>query len=383
MAELRPYNPTLRERTKQTIAGALTNLGMDNYMAQKTARGITGTTRPDLNMAEASGVLEFTPVGLAFGLDESARGLKTAQTPLDYAIEGTIGAVTLGESVAKALPFTAQTIKFLRNLKSKNKSIAEEIVDDQKRKTLKTMGKGALATVAAEPLIGALGNVPKSTVAKKVAKKVPELSKLKSFKTALNNLFIGEGKQFASLFTKKELKDRDINPNNITDEDFKELGKEYLEDGTFLMNDAELMSMDSVNIEKWLNDEIPLEAIDQGKYPFTSTILAELQNKYKLSKPDIKKYLTKEEIIGSLDEVGSLEIPDFGGGVIGGRMGNKQFIGHIRDSSQIDLAIEQFKKDNPQFANNKFSVIDTDSSGKKLPQAQVWIDDMPPEDLTE
>ena len=179
MAELRPYNPTLRERTKQYIAGALTNLGMDNYMAQKTARGFTGSTRPDLNMAEASGVLEFTPVGLAFGLDESVRGLKTAQTPLDYAIEGTIGAVTLGESVAKAFPFTQQTIKFLRSLKSKNKSIADEIVDEQKRGTLKTMGKGALATVAAEPLIGALGNVPKAKVAKEIpfttVKKIDEV----------------------------------------------------------------------------------------------------------------------------------------------------------------------------------------------------------------
>ena len=66
MAELRPYNPSLRERTKQNIAGALTNLGMDNYMAQKTYRGFTGSTRPDLNMAEASGVLEFTPVWTCF-----------------------------------------------------------------------------------------------------------------------------------------------------------------------------------------------------------------------------------------------------------------------------------------------------------------------------
>ena len=187
MAELRPYNPTLRERTKQYIAGALTNLGMDNYRAQKTARGFTGSTRPDLNMAEASGVLEFTPVGLAFGLDESYRGLQSAQTPVDYAIEGTIGAVTLGEAVAKAYPFTAQTIKFLRSLKSKNKSIAEEIVDDQKRETLKTMGKGALATVAAEPLIGALGNVPKSTVAKKVVKSIPkDAFKIPLFNQAMN-----------------------------------------------------------------------------------------------------------------------------------------------------------------------------------------------------
>ena len=53
--------------------------------------------------------------------------------------------VTLGESVAKAFPFTAQMVKFLRNLKSKNKSIAQEIVEEQ-----------------AEPLIGALGNVSKT-----------------------------------------------------------------------------------------------------------------------------------------------------------------------------------------------------------------------------
>ena len=45
MAELRPYNPSLRERTKQNIAGALTNLGIDNYMARATARGFTGSTQ--------------------------------------------------------------------------------------------------------------------------------------------------------------------------------------------------------------------------------------------------------------------------------------------------------------------------------------------------
>ena len=74
-----------------------------------------------------------------------ARGLKEARTPLDYAIEGFDWYSYVGESVAKAFPFTAQMVKFLRNLKSKNKSIAQEIVEEQ-----------------AEPLIGALGSVSKT-----------------------------------------------------------------------------------------------------------------------------------------------------------------------------------------------------------------------------
>ena len=53
-------------------------------------------------MAEASGVLEFLPVGLAFGLDESARGLKEARTSLDCLLKARLVHVTLGESVACA-----------------------------------------------------------------------------------------------------------------------------------------------------------------------------------------------------------------------------------------------------------------------------------------
>ena len=399
MAELRPYNPTLRERTKQYVAGALTNLGMDNYMAQKTARGFTGSTRPDLNMAEASGVLEFTPVGLAFGLDESARGLKTAQTPLDYAIEGTIGAVTLGESVAKAYPFTQQTIKFLRSLKSKNKSIADEIVDEQKRKTLKTMGKGALATVAAEPLIGALGNVPKSTVAKKVIKELPKSKfELPALINQLNNFKKLSTKENIDSYTvpdikemfdeaeisKDELKELGIDPDNFTREDLTndKVIENFINNESFnpdaFLNEQDLLDEIRPEISDYLSGKKQLNDLDKSEEG-AFNLIKSLTEDYNLDKDGISKYLNIP--IGKITKgkFDPLEIPEFGGG----RMGNKQFIGNIEDSSQIDLAIEQFKKDNPQFANNKFSVIDTDIDGKKLPQAQVWIDDMPPEDLTE
>ena len=53
MVELRPYNPTLRERTKQNIAGALTNLGMDNYMAQRLLEVLQDQQDQDLNMARS------------------------------------------------------------------------------------------------------------------------------------------------------------------------------------------------------------------------------------------------------------------------------------------------------------------------------------------
>ena len=170
MAELKPYNPSWREQTKQTIAGALTNLGMDNYRAQKIARGFTGSMRPDLNIAEGMGVLDFTPAGLLFAGNESIRGLRDAKSGLDYAIEIPIAALTFGEGVAKSYPVTKSLTNFLKNQarKFKSPSIADEIVDDQKRKTLKTLATVPAAAVATEPLIGALGNLPKGKVAKEM-----------------------------------------------------------------------------------------------------------------------------------------------------------------------------------------------------------------------
>ena len=105
-------------------------------------------------------------------MDESARGLKEARTPLDYAIEGTIGTVTLGELVAKAFPLYSTNGKILRNLKSKNKSIAQEIVEEQ-----------------AEPLIGALGNVSKTKSLQNLSPIIQEIISVDTPNT-VKNLFL-------------------------------------------------------------------------------------------------------------------------------------------------------------------------------------------------
>ena len=423
MAELKPYNPSWRESTKQYIAGALSNLGMDNYRAQKTARGFTGSMRPDLNIAESMGVLDFTPAGLVFAGDESVKGLKDAESALDYAIEVPIAALTFGEGLAKSYPVTKSLTNFLKKQarKFKSPSIADEIVNEQligsaspknkkelgalsnktidkdKRKTLKTLATVPVAAVAAtEPLIGALGNVPKGKVAKKVFKKLPK-SKFDipalinqvdeavelGFRENIDMIDDDEAVQFIKdLFYEKEMKKIGIDPKNITHEDLLNdevvhyLKREPVNPNAYI-DEQDLLEMMNDEISDYLSGKLDLDDLNQGASGAYNFIKS-LHDDYNLDKDGISKYL--DIPIGKIpkSEIYDLEIPPYGGG----RMGNKQFIGHIRDSSQIDLAIEQFKKDNPRFADNKFHVIDKDIDGN-ITDAEVWIEELYGDDFRE
>ena len=117
-AELRPYEPTLRDRTAQAIAGGLKNLGMSNYYAQDTARDLVGRPNADSIMGSL-GVLDFTPAGIVFGGDEAVQDYSVAEKPTDY-IAPTVG---LGFSVLEAYPLTKVITKpagnFLSSLMNK------------------------------------------------------------------------------------------------------------------------------------------------------------------------------------------------------------------------------------------------------------------------
>jgi len=115
--QLMPYEPTMREKTRQVITDFLTNtMGMNKFTARDTAEGITGSTSADPRNPLGIGVLDFTPVGLVFGGQEAGREFDKAESPTDY-IAPTVG---LGLSALEAFPATKAITKpaaaFLTNL---------------------------------------------------------------------------------------------------------------------------------------------------------------------------------------------------------------------------------------------------------------------------
>jgi len=117
-AELRPYEPTLRDRAAYKIAGGLEKLGLGDYYALDTARDLVGRPNAD-SILGSLGVLDFTPAGVVFAGDESFRDYSVAEKPTDY-IAPTVG---LALSTLEAYPLTKAITKpvgsFLSSLMNK------------------------------------------------------------------------------------------------------------------------------------------------------------------------------------------------------------------------------------------------------------------------
>jgi len=102
-AELSADPQTWRDNTRNDFADYLEGtLGMDPYMAQKTARRIVGNE--DAGITDGgTGLSDFTPIGLAFSAQEAYRGFKKAQFNDDKLGMG----LAVGEgalAVAEAVP---------------------------------------------------------------------------------------------------------------------------------------------------------------------------------------------------------------------------------------------------------------------------------------
>lgn len=175
----------------------------------------------------------------------------------------------------------------------------DESVDPTRRKIIKS---AAVAPVAA----GALSNIPVgkiiediAPVSKKIIPKLPtDFTSLSSFKNVLNNIHESVGIDQANMMTKRELKEIGIaDPDNMIDEDFIKIGRMVEQDSTFPMSDAELLNIESENINRWLNDEISLDEVDTGSVPIASPVLKQLKEVYKLDKKQIRDYLVENEVL--------------------------------------------------------------------------------------
>ena len=119
--ELTSFDPTWRMQTRDVVANYLQDLGLAStrQAALDMAEGFTGSPDPTADIADSIGVLDFTPLGLAFGAQEIKRGFETAQNPADYAILGLSGALTAAEAIPLAKSVTTPTKKFLQGLSTK------------------------------------------------------------------------------------------------------------------------------------------------------------------------------------------------------------------------------------------------------------------------
>ena len=123
-AEIRPYDPTMRERTQAAIADLLQSYGLanSNYQAQKFSKNITGTMDENAPLM-GIGLMDFTPAGLVFAGEEIARDFSKAEGPVDYIAPVVGGALSALEAfpLTKAVvkPIKAPVLDFLSSLSRK------------------------------------------------------------------------------------------------------------------------------------------------------------------------------------------------------------------------------------------------------------------------
>jgi hypothetical protein len=184
--EMTPVDQSLREKSVNIatdVIGALPFGGGGDYYDRKIAKGLFGDYYAD-SIADSIGVLDFSPLGLVYGVDEALKEYGEAEKATDYILP-TVG---LGLSALEAFPLTEVGTrplrKFLSNLSNKTSAPT-----DMSRRTLL---KGA---VAAPVVAGALSQIPLSKIAKDVkpvAEKVKfnlDLSSLESFKDKVQDFF--------------------------------------------------------------------------------------------------------------------------------------------------------------------------------------------------
>jgi hypothetical protein len=137
---------TLRQKSVDKVAGALQNLGFDQYLAYNQANRLLGNYENPITEG-GIGVLDFTPLQIPFAIQEAKRAFDRG----DYVESG----VTGGFSALETLPFmklvSAPVKSFFKSLG--NKVTSETPIDLSRRK--------AFAPIVATPIaVGALSEIP-------------------------------------------------------------------------------------------------------------------------------------------------------------------------------------------------------------------------------
>ena len=167
---LRPYEPTLRERSTKTVANFLRDkMGMDNYRSYELARDIFGDSSTD-SFLGSLGAATFSPAEAIFGGQEGARQYKRA----DDLVGKGIGAATVGLSAMEAFPATALMTKGIRKMFPKSEA-TEEAVDVGRRKVSKGI---AALPIAATGIAKVISDLPTgaATATKAAVKSIPEVT---------------------------------------------------------------------------------------------------------------------------------------------------------------------------------------------------------------
>lgn len=106
---LEPYRPTLRDNARNNIREGLQGLGLSDGVSYQVAKGIAGEENPT-DGGLGIGLMDFTPAGMAMGVQEARRDYNRASENEDYVGMGLAG---LGGalSVAEALPVAGVAAK--------------------------------------------------------------------------------------------------------------------------------------------------------------------------------------------------------------------------------------------------------------------------------
>ena len=165
-AQLKPYEPTFRERSTTVLANFLRDkLGVNNYKSYDIARGIMGNENAS-SMLEAIGVADFTPFGALFGGQEGARMYQRSDDLLGKGI----GAGTVALSTLEGLGPLGLAIKTGR------KVLPKSVKPDEPDKGRRTVVKGLAALpVAGSVVAKGIADLPIGT-ASKIAKTVPNVT---------------------------------------------------------------------------------------------------------------------------------------------------------------------------------------------------------------
>jgi hypothetical protein len=184
--EMTPVDQSLREKSVNIatdVIGALPFGGGGDYRDRQIAKNLFGDYYAD-SIADSIGVLDFTPAGLIYGVDEALREYGQAEKATDYILP-TVG---LGLSALEALPLTEIGTRPLRRFLSNLGNKTSAPTDTSRRALLQS-------AIAAPVVAGALSQIPLSKIAKDVkpvAEKVKfnlDLSSLESFQDKVEEFF--------------------------------------------------------------------------------------------------------------------------------------------------------------------------------------------------
>ena len=178
---LKPVDESLREKSVNIatdVIGALPFGGGGDSRDRQIAKNLFGDYYGD-SITDSIGVLDFTPLGLVYGVDEALREYGQAEKLTDY-IMPTIG---LGLSAIEAYPLTEIATRPLRRFLSNLANKTSSAPTDTSRRAL------LHCTVAAPVAAGALSNIPLGKVVDEVVpvakEAAPVLKKAKNIKSML------------------------------------------------------------------------------------------------------------------------------------------------------------------------------------------------------